>query len=94
MLNVKVSPVKNPQSGWFYGHSYMVQISRGEAKKLGRTLPEVGYEVIVKSVQDWLYSTSKHYLAIHNISGQLMLASCTTKIQDWPEIFGVSVFLK
>jgi len=80
--------------GWFYGHDYMVCISKAEAKKLEVRDPKAGYETLSLRPRTELMARSSNWLYLQNISGQLMLASCTTKIQDWPEIFGVSVFLK
>ena len=86
-----------PDETWFYGNEHMLQISKGEAKKLCRMypLPEVGYETVVASVvafkQGILIGSLR--LCVKNVSGSYMIASSQVRVSDWDSVFGVHIVM-
>lgn len=84
-----------PRSLSGYGLDYELQIGRAAAKRLlaGVDLPRMGYEVVLRSSgRSGVFEVRMlRQLALQNISGALVLASCTHPVADWEQAFGFSV---
>jgi hypothetical protein len=74
-----------------YGQDYEHKIGPKTARSFCGMypLPKMGYETLVAIAPD-AYGF-KQRLYVQNISGTFVLASSTTKKQDWEEVFKVKV---
>lgn len=83
-----------PRSLSGYGIDYELPIGRAAAKRLlaGVDIPRMGYEVILRSSgRPGVFEVRMlRELALQNISGTLVLASCTHPVADWEQAFGFS----
>lgn len=83
-----------PRSLSGYGIDYELPIGRAAAKRLlaGVDIPRMGYEVVLRSSgRPGVFEVRVlRELALQNISGTLVLASCTHPVSDWESTFGFS----
>lgn len=83
-----------PRSLSGYGIDYELPIGRAAAKRLlaGVDIPRMGYEVVLRSSgRPGVFEVRMlRQLALQNISGTLVLASCTHPVADWEAAFDFS----
>lgn len=84
-----------PRSLSGYGIDYELPIGRAAAKRLlaGVDIPRMGHEVVLRSSgRPGVFEVRMlRELALQNISGTLVLASCTNPVSDWEAAFNFSV---
>lgn len=89
------TPCGTPRSLSGYGIDYELPIGRAAAKRLlaGVGIPRMGYEVVLRSSgRPGVFEVRMlRELALQNISGTLVLASCTHPVSDWEAAFDFSV---
>lgn len=94
-VEVPCRRAKPPPAGcntWFYGDDYMRSIGWLWASRLcaPNDPPRPGYERDVRKSTKPNAMGRHDQLMVQNIGGTCMLACCTVKVQDWPEVFGVT----
>lgn len=91
---IRVKSLGAPPVGvhWSMGADYMARIGAADARKLCPGLmPRMGYERDVKVIRPPAWPHLPLILTLQNISGDYYLASPHARIDQWPEVFGVSV---
>ena len=78
---------------WSMGPDYMVRIGAADAKYVsgGFTLPRMGYECDAREVRPVQWPHLPLVLTLQNMSGDYYLCSPHARIDQWPDVFGVSV---
>jgi hypothetical protein len=91
---ITVKSIGSPPTGahWNMGAEYMTRISAHDARLLALTqLPRMGYECDVRTVRPVQWPHLPLILTLQNLSGHYYLCSPHARIDQWPDVFGVSV---
>jgi hypothetical protein len=73
-----------------FGVEFELKVSKDVAQKYAgkHWLPEIGYEIELKSIKNGSFTTGR--LSLQNVSGIFVLASNTHARKDW-DCFGINL---